>query len=515
MLRKIFILFLLLFSLVPGLSTGQSIGLVLSGGGPRGVTHVGVLKALEENDIPIDYIVGTSMGAIVGGLYASGYSPDEILQMITSEELRSWISGTMQDEAHYLFKESYPNASWQLFGISYDSVLKVNLPTNIVSPVEMDYGFMTVFSGASAAANYDFDQLFRPFRCVASDIAESKEVILSNGSLEQAIRASTTFPFYFKPIKIDGNLMFDGGMYNNFPVDVLSKSFYPDIIIGSKAASNYNQPRQDDLLSQVQSMLMANTKYDVDTTTGILITPELWSVNVTDFSNTAQFIDSGYVATLRAMPKIKSFIKRRIPKAEVEKQREAFKAKIPGFKIHEIVITGVNERQQYYLKHLINDKKLILKINDDNIPNQEKLEILKQSYYKILSEKQINYVYPTLKYLPDQKAYDVIYYVDRSKLVEMEIGGLVSSRAVNEIFFQMNYNRWGKTAMNVTGNAYLGRFHSSGHIATRLDIPGYLPLALELAYNLNGWNYFRTATYFLKILIQASSSSRTVTGHLA
>ncbi|MEZ5145601.1 MAG: hypothetical protein R2759_00555 [Bacteroidales bacterium] len=150
--------------------------------------------------------------------------------------------------------------------------------------------------------------------------------------------------------------MFDGGMYNNFPVDVLSKSFYPDIIIGSKAASNYNQPRQDDLLSQVQSMLMANTKYDVDTTTGILITPELWSVNVTDFSNTAQFIDSGYVATLRAMPKIKSFIKRRIPKAEVEKQREAFKAKIPGFKIHEIVITGVNERQQYYLKHLINDK---------------------------------------------------------------------------------------------------------------------------------------------------------------
>ncbi|MEZ5145602.1 MAG: hypothetical protein R2759_00560 [Bacteroidales bacterium] len=83
----------------------------------------------------------------------------------------------------------------------------------------------------------------------------------------------------------------------------------------------------------------------------------------------------------------------------------------------------------------------------------------------------------------------MIYYVDRSKLVEMEIGGLVSSRAVNEIFFQMNYNRWGKTAMNVTGNAYLGRFHSSGHIATRLDIPGYLPLALELAYNLNGWNY--------------------------
>lgn len=497
-LRNSFTFWLIVLLCLPIITSGQSVGLVLSGGGPRGVTHVGVLKALEENNIPIDYIVGTSMGAIIGGLYASGYSPDEILEMISSDDLRSWISATQQNDVQFLFKEEYPNASWQLFGISYDSTLKVKLPTNFVSPAEMDFGFLTVYSGASAASNYQFDQLFRPFRCVASDIVESKEVVLRDGPVEDAIRASTTFPFYFKPIKINNRLMFDGGMYNNFPVDVLIKEFNPDIIIGCKAASNYDQPSEDDLVSQIQSMLMANTRYNVDTTNGVLITPKLWSVNVTDFSNTPQFIDSGYVATLRQLNKIESFVKRKIRKEDLEKQRNEFRNKIPSLKINEVLITGVSESKQWYLKRLINDVKLVKKINSDSLSIQEQFDLLKQSYYQILSEKQVNFVYPSLRYNPGKQAYDIVFKIDRSNKVEMELGGLVSSKAVNEIFFQLNYNQWGKTAFNLTGNAYLGRFHSSAHVAARLDIPGSLPLAMEMAYNLNGWNYFRTTTYFFE-----------------
>ncbi len=478
--------------------SAQSVGLVLSGGGPRGVTHVGVLKALEENNIPVDYIVGTSMGAIVGGLYASGYSPDEILEMMTSDEMYSWVTGALDENDHYFFKENYPTASWQMFKITYDSVLRAKLPTNLVSPREMDFGFLRLFAGASAAANYNFDSLFVPFRCVASDIVESHEVTFNSGQLEKAVRASMTFPFYFKPIKIDNKLMFDGGMYNNFPVDILMKDFNPDVVIGSKAASNYGPPSDDDIISLMQSMLMANTRYDVDTANGVLIEPELWSVNVTDFSNTRQFIDSGYVATLRKIDEIRKFIPRSASQKQVEEQRKAFREKIPPIRINEVVIRGVNERQQSYIKHLLRERKLFKKLEYPETTENERLGLLKQGYYQILSEKQVENVYPELIYNVKNGGYDMIYNLDKSNLLELEVGGLVSSRAINEIFFQTSYNRWGKTALNLTGNAYLGRFHNSGHAAARFDIPLSIPLAFTLSYTLNGWNYFKTSTYFFE-----------------
>ncbi|MCB2220400.1 MAG: patatin-like phospholipase family protein [Bacteroidetes bacterium] len=476
----------------------QKVGVVLSGGGPRGVAHVGVLKALEENEIPIDYIVGTSMGAIVGGLYASGYSPDEILQMITSDEMRSWISGSINNQDHFLFKETPPNASWQMFKITYDTVLRAKLPTNLVSPREMDFGFLRIFSGASAAAGYNFDNLLIPFRCVASDIVESHEVTFKTGQLEKAVRASMTFPFYFKPIKVNNRLMFDGGMYNNFPVDVLIAEFNPEVIIGSKAASNFGPPADDNIISLIQSMLMANTRYTVDTASGILIEPQLWSVNVTDFSNTQQFIDSGYVSTIRKIPEIKKFINRTITQEEIKAKREAFRSKIPAIKINDIIVKGVNDRQKQYLQRLVRKRKLVKKLDGFSLTDNDKLDLLKRSFYQILAENQVENVYPEMIYLADKDAYDMIYNIDKSNMLEMQVGGLVSSRAINEIFFQMNYNRWGKTALNLIGNAYLGRFHNSGHVGARLDVPISMPLAFELSYTLNGWNYFRTGTYFFE-----------------
>ena len=111
------ILILVIFSFD---TVGQRVGLVLSGGGAKGVTHIGVLKALEENNIPIDYIAGTSMGAIIGGLYASGYTPAEIEQIFISKELQTRIQGRANTAGYYLFKAEDPNASWQIFKITFE-----------------------------------------------------------------------------------------------------------------------------------------------------------------------------------------------------------------------------------------------------------------------------------------------------------------------------------------------------------------------------------------------------------
>jgi len=476
----------------------QRVGLVLSGGGPRGVAHIGVLKALEENNIPIDYISGTSMGAIIGGFYASGYSVEQIEEIFTSDVLQSWMNGTFDTRYSNYYETQDPTASWQLFKITIDSVLKVKLPTNIISPYEMDFRFLEWFSEAGAACNYNFDELAIPFRCVASDISENKFTVLKEGNLDKSIRASMTFPFYFKPIRIDNKLMWDGGMYNNFPVDVMMEEFGPEIIIGSKAASNYGPPKDDDVISQIQAMLMANTQYKVDSLRGVMIEPKMRTVNITDFSNTYEFIDSGYYAASAKMSEIKMLLDLTETIEEKDNRRKEFNEKKPPLKVREIKYGGVNQRQEVYLNRLIKKKKNMVLLQDDSIPNNEKMQIIKSQYYKLIAEDQISSVNPELKYFSDSKVYDLYLNINPNNKIEAEIGGLISSKATNEIFLQVNYNIWRKYSMNITGNTYLGRFHNSGLAMVRIDRPGKLPLAWELSYILNGFNYFNTSTYFFE-----------------
>ncbi|MCD4682784.1 MAG: patatin-like phospholipase family protein [Bacteroidales bacterium] len=477
---------------------GQRVGVVLSGGGAKGVTHIGVLKALEENNIPIDYIAGTSMGAIIGGLYACGYSPDEIEKLFTSAELQNWITGGSGSKFNYYFKADNPNASWQIFKITFDSVLRIKLPPNIISPYELDFKLLEIFAEPGAAAEYNFDDLYIPFRCVASDVFETKSVVFRDGQVDKAIRASMTFPLYLKPIKINGKLMFDGGMYNNFPVDVMQNEFEPEIIIGCKAASNYGPPRDDDIISQIQSMLMANTNYSIDEKNGVLIVPNLKPINLMDFSNTRAFIDSGYIATLEHISKINELLKIQEPIETKDEKRNQFYSRRPSFKIGNIHYRGINSKQEIYLNRLIRKRTLLAKLERSSFSKEENMNQIKKQYYKILAEDQIESVSPELIYNSDSGYYDMFFNIDKSTRLETEIGGLVSSKTTNEIFFQLRFTHWQKYMLNLTGNAYLGRFHNSGFANIRFDIPGYIPLALELSYTLNGWNYFKTSTYFFE-----------------
>ncbi len=476
----------------------QRVGVVLSGGGAKGVTHIGVLKALEENNIPIDYIAGTSMGAIIGGLYACGYSPEEIEKLFTSAELQNWITGGSGSKFNYYFKADNPNASWQIFKIAFDSVLRIKLPPNIISPYELDFKLLEIFAEPGAAAEYNFDNLYIPFRCVASDVFETKSVVFSDGPVDKAIRASMTFPLYLKPITINGKLMFDGGMYNNFPVDVMQNEFEPEIIIGCKAASNYGPPRDDDIISQIQSMLMANTNYSIDEKNGVLIVPNLKPINLTDFSNTRAFIDSGYVETMKYISRINELLKLEEPVEIKEEKRNLFNSKKPSFNVGNIHFQGINKKQEIYLNRLIRKRTLLAKLEGGSFSKEEKMNQIKKQYYKILAEDQIESVSPELIYNSDSGYYDMFFNIDKSTRLETEIGGLVSSKTTNEIFFQLRFTHWRKYMLNLTGNAYLGRFHNSGFLNIRYDLPGYIPLAFELSYTLNGWNYFKTSTYFFE-----------------
>ncbi len=140
------------------------------------------------------------MGAIIGGLYASGYSPQEIEDFVKSPNFAAWVTGTI-NEQDFVSKLEAPNASWVSVPFNINKRIVSRFPSSIISTYLMDYAVMETFAAPSAAANYDFDSLFVPFRCVASDIDSSQLVVLRKGQLGTAVRASATFPLLFRPVK--------------------------------------------------------------------------------------------------------------------------------------------------------------------------------------------------------------------------------------------------------------------------------------------------------------------------
>lgn len=213
------------------------IGLVLAGGGARGASFIGVLKCLEELDIPIDYVVGSSMGSIIGGIYALGYSPDEMAEIISSLEWKKYV-GNHIDRSCYSadLRERYGsqvvNVPFNVKGVFKEGFIPAvisELPIAYVNNTEIENLFNELSQGYQDSIS--FDVLPVPFACVATDIVAGKEVVLRGGSLPKAIRASMAIPGVFSPVVINGKLLYDGGLINIFPSDVLHE-MGADIIIG-------------------------------------------------------------------------------------------------------------------------------------------------------------------------------------------------------------------------------------------------------------------------------------------
>ncbi len=465
----------------------QKVALVLSGGGAKGLSHVGVLKALEENNIPIDFIAGTSMGAVVGGLYASGLTPDEIEFLLTSKNFTRWASGETDIKNKFFFKKEADNSSWISLPINYDTKLRSKLPINLVSTDEMDITFLEMFAEPSAAANYDFNNLFVPFRCVTTDIEASESLVMKDGQLGDAIRASMSVPFYFSPIRVKGKLLFDGGMYNNFPVDVAYRDFSPDFIIGSKAAGNFAPPKEDDIVSQLQNMLMSKTDYNHMPGRGILIEPELGSMNVIDFSRAKEYIDSGYVHTMSKMELIESMIERRSNPDSLFSKRIHFKDRMPEILVDSVQIEGCNIYQSTFVNRHINRKNKYLNFNT-----------LKREYYKLLADNNISSIYPNITYDSNSVAYLLNLRIKKTNNFIAEFGGNVSSKSINEAYVGLQYNQFGITSSNYRLGLHFGRFYSGLKVNARIDYPSRLPYYLKAAFVLHNRDYFKSATYFVE-----------------
>lgn len=482
--------FLFVASLIMGccpLLTAQKVGLVLSGGGATGLAHVGVLKALEENGIPVDYITGTSAGALVGGLYAAGYSPEEIEALVTSEKFINMSEGKVDPKYKYYFKQFDANAGMVAVRLSKDSILQTGLPTNLVTPTMMDYEMMTGMSGASAAADYNFDSLFVPYRCVASDIADKKSVVFSSGQLHRAVRASMSFPFYIKPIRVDGKLLFDGGLYNNFPSDVMYDEFLPDQMIGSNVSGNTPPPDEDNVMSQIRNMIVTRQDFALRCDDGIILEPKS-GISTFDFASAQQAIQAGYDETMRNMDSIKKIITRRISKAELQLKREAFRKKCPPLEFDKIEVNGLNKSQQVFVR------KTLVKKKETSISEED----LKPRYFRVFYDEKISFMYPTAQYNPNSGKYKLMLDIKKDKEFNVEFGGNFSSRPINTGYVGLQLHLLGKSAWTFSGKSYFGKFYAAGNLAVRYEPSSKIPFYIEPEYTIQRWDYFKSSSTFFE-----------------
>lgn len=486
-----FIYLLLVLQLIVGFGVqnvaAQKVGVVLSGGGADGVAHIGVLKALEENHIPVDYIVGTSMGAFIAGMYASGYSVKEIEAFINSEKFKRAAEGDVEEKYVFYLKKRENDASWISFKFAPDTVLSASLPTNFINPVPIDFTLVELFANSSAAANYNFDSLMIPFRCVGSDVTAKRQVIFNKGDLGQCIRASMSYPFYIKPILIDGDLYFDGGLYNNFPIDVLYNDFKPDIIIGSSVADKLKAPDEDNVISQIKSMLINRGTVEKVPVPSIVIEPVVDDIGLFEFKSAAKVLDNGYYAAYEKMDSIKMLIHRRMNPDSLECQRQLFRSKKERLVFENIIIDGLKQKQAHYVQKLLSNRNKLVT-----------LEELKPKYYRLVADDKIKQIYPLTKYNPNSGYYNLLLKIKKEKDLFVSFGGNVSSRPINTGFIGLQYNYLRKISITSSGNIYFGKLYGSYQGKLRFDFPSRLPFYAEASFTRNRWDFFKSSTAFFE-----------------
>ncbi len=463
----------------------QKVGLVLSGGGAKGISHIGLIKVLEDNNIPIDYVTGTSIGAIVAGLYAAGYSPEEMVNLFESDEFRLWSTGKMEKDDLYYFKNKDELPDWIKVDVTKkDDKIKVIFPMNFIPERQMDFAFMQLMAQTTAACEGNFDDMMVPFRCVATDIYHSRAITLKSGDLGEAIRASMTVPFVFKPIKRDGNVLFDGGIVNNFPADIMIDEFNPDIIIGHKVSNIGANDDMDDIVGQIESMVTQKTNYSVPDSMGILLESKLDDVGLLDFQKVQYIYDKGVETAIKSLDSIQKMISRRESKEDLARRREYFNIKKPPLVFSNVQIEGVqDELQRKYIIESVKDKNKTISLSS-----------LRDSYFKLITDEHIKSIQPVAYYNKKTGYFDLHMKVELRKPFDLDIGGHLSTSANTFGFLGVNYKTFRRLSLNLSSNLIFGKFYNSFMLGGRVDAPTLTPFFLSTYFTLNSWDYLSTST---------------------
>ena len=327
------------------------VGLVLSGGGAKGFAHVAVLKVLEEAGVRVDYIGGTSMGAIIGALYASGYSATQLDSIIRSVDYDAILSNNTPRKS----KPFYEKEDGEKYALTLPIRKKsIGIPTALSEGQNV----FNLLAELTQHVNdiHDFNKLPIPFLCIATNLETGKQEVLNKGFLPLAVKASASLPTLLAPVEIDGELFTDGGVVNNFPVEEV-KEMGADIIIGVDIQSGLQSKEELNsalkILNQVVGFQMYNTlkyKYEM---VDLLIKPNLENYNVISFSNLDDILKQGDSASRSNMMHLRDIANKQIKKRTVKKDKKDLRK----FHISKIEVSGNKNYSRAYILGKLNLKK--------------------------------------------------------------------------------------------------------------------------------------------------------------
>lgn len=286
------------------------ITLVLSGGGSRGLCQIGILKAFEENNIKFDAIVGTSMGSIIGGLYASGYNIADLERVGVSPEWKNFSRASKTDRSE-LFVEQKIAEDKAFLTLRLDG-LKPVIPNSLNTGKKIGTFLNSLVFQAPLLVENDFSQLLYNYKAVATDLIKGNAVILNDGSIVKAMRASSSVSLLLPPVRMDSLLLADGGLVSNIPVEI-AKQDNPDFIIAINTTSPLRTEKELRLPWNVADQIVSipiqiNNKRNL-ALADFVINPDLGKQNGTNFSNQDSLIEKGYIAATQEISNLKETIK--------------------------------------------------------------------------------------------------------------------------------------------------------------------------------------------------------------
>ncbi|MFI3268783.1 MAG: patatin-like phospholipase family protein [Rikenellaceae bacterium] len=518
-------IFLTLFASLPTLHASteptepKSVGVVMSGGGAKGLYHIGVLEALEESGVAIDYVAGTSMGAIIAGLYASGYSPDEMRQLALSGDLERWVSGRIDANYGSLFRRGSTlrsgdpalalrinTTSRKALGEEIDkrdeigSVIgrkesgqtgKKRLPESLIPTTQIDMAISELYTPASVASGGDFSKLMVPFLCVASDVANGEKVVMTEGDLGESIRASMAIPIAFKPIvRETGEILYDGGIQDNFPWRDMVERLNPDVIIGSvcgvdagEGVDTWASSDNLSLIDQLFLLSMNKSSYDLPEN-GVKIAQNA-PVGMLDFANPAKVMNLGYWDTKQQMSEISALLgegSERLPQEFYNERRKAFKERSPELIFDSYDITGLNSHQEEYVKRYISTTN-----RQQRFGAAEQREMsfpeLKKSLYSVLTTGDYTTEYPVTSYNAESERYNFSIGLENKPSLELSLGGNLSSTPFNQLYIGARYSTIERISRTLFSELYLGPIYNTGRFGYRVDFYHIAPIFIDSYFN--------------------------------
>ncbi len=487
-----------------------SVGLVLSGGGAKGIAHIGVIQALEDHNIPIDFVAGTSMGAIVGGLYAAGYTPAEMMELILSKSFASWSTGQIDPNLTYYFLKQPQTPAFAHLNINVgktDSVASGGLmPSSLISPLPMNFAFMDLFAGYTAQCGGDFDKLFVPFRCVASDVIHKHKVVCRGGMLSDAIRASMSFPAVFEPIKIDGVELYDGGIYDNFPVDVMREDFAPGIMIGVDVHAE-NAPPSNGIVTQLENMIIQNNDYDLPEREGIKIHVDVSEFSLLDFGKAREIYRKGYDRAMEMMDSIEHRVTARIPAETRRLRRAVFKSATPYVRFDSVSVTGGTPSQNGYLTRLFDSSK--------QKADTFGIDKARMAYYRALTPGKLRNLFPQAHYNDSTGLFLLDLQADPKNNFALGAGGFLTSSINSMIFLSASYSSMSFGSWSTRLMGWIGQSYMAAQFDGTINLTNTIPSALELTGVYSRQKYYENDKLFFQDNSPAFISSYDVFARLS